>query len=382
MKIALVLTNDWELFGDGSGDFFDLQYNLLADFLGYAQDKNIPISLMAEVMQQLEFKKHAESNPKFPIIAKAWEEIVLRTIGAGGDAQLHIHPQWREARLTASGWQLDMSATALGKIDKSEINKFIREGKGYLESFIKPQFPEYNCTVFRAGAYCIEPAENVIPILQKYGFSADSSVTKGLVNENFFDYSNAYSNWKSWITTKSDIKKSDPEKKGILEMPIYSNNSLDSPALKKFLPKIYYFLKYGVNVPADELAWQKEKDKIKEQRYPRSQRYYKSNQKKDIYFYKKAIIGMTNVQLDYDYLPAHVFVEIIENLYKQLKNIYSSEEITIPIIASGHLKDIHNLNNIKKIIILLKEKMPNLVEFCTISKAQELIMNNEKGYRL
>ena len=33
MKIGLVLTNDWELFGDGSGDYYELQYKPLEDLL-------------------------------------------------------------------------------------------------------------------------------------------------------------------------------------------------------------------------------------------------------------------------------------------------------------------------------------------------------------
>ena len=65
MKIGLVFTNDWELFGDGSGDYFEVQHNPLKDLLKVFDKYNAKLSIMAETFQQLKHREHIESNLKF-----------------------------------------------------------------------------------------------------------------------------------------------------------------------------------------------------------------------------------------------------------------------------------------------------------------------------
>ncbi len=377
MKIGIVLTNDWELYGDGSGDYFDIQHNILNEYLNtLSSDFDAPISLFAEVMQQIEHRKYSKTIEEHKYIAEKWEEIVLKTIELGSDVQLHLHPQWLGAKFIDGKWSLNMNSTAIGQIPIAQIDELISKGKSTLESLIQPQFPNYKCNIFRAGAYCIEPSENVIPILKKYSFIADSSVTKGLVNKGFYDYSKVQSNGEPYFTTESDIKQTGKKGDGLLEMPIFSDTAIDSPIIRKFLPNFYYRLRFGSAVPKDELDWMTERSAVKETRYPSANRYYK---RRDFNFFRKAIFGKDTVQLDYDNLPASIFVKLIENFYKSLVHNNISDNVIVPIIASGHFKDIHNLNNLKKIFKLLDLKMKNRYKFLTISKAVELTMNKING---
>jgi len=52
MKLALILTNDWELFGDGSGDYFEIQHKPLEELLDTVEDHGAKLTVMAEVGQQ------------------------------------------------------------------------------------------------------------------------------------------------------------------------------------------------------------------------------------------------------------------------------------------------------------------------------------------
>ena len=175
MKLALILTNDWELFGDGSGDYFEVQQKPLLEFLDLADAYSAKITLMAEVMQQFAHKEHGFSE-----IAQAWEQAVLRTISAGSDVQLHIHPQWLDSIRTPESWVLNYDNWVLGKLEPEIIYKLLSDGKNYLENIIRSVKPDYNCNIFRAGAYCIEPSKNVVEILTKLNFKVDTSVTKGM----------------------------------------------------------------------------------------------------------------------------------------------------------------------------------------------------------
>ncbi len=379
MKLAIVLTNDWELFGDGSGDYFEVQHERLAEFLDLSGEYDAKISLFAEVLQQIHHRKYIESESAFLDIVNAWDDIVLRTIREGSDVQLHLHPQWINAKRENGKWSLNMNNTSIGLADSKDATLAISEGKSYLESLIKPIFPEYSCKVFRAGAYCIEPSSGIIPILKENDIIADSSVTKGLVNKDFFDYSNAESNFIPWHTKLTDIKAAGRQSEGVVELPIYSTIGVDSPIIRKFSPKLYYKLKYRANVGNDELQWIAEKERIKEIRYPRANRYYKANEKKHLGYYLKAILGISANQLDYDFLPASAFVKILDELYKKIEKSDYNKHSYIPIIASGHFKDIHNLNNLKKIFKLLNEKMSNRTEFWTISRAVDFILENKLG---
>jgi hypothetical protein len=44
MRLGLVLTNDWELYGDGSGDYFEVQERPLRSLLRAAEDYGAKIT--------------------------------------------------------------------------------------------------------------------------------------------------------------------------------------------------------------------------------------------------------------------------------------------------------------------------------------------------
>lgn len=371
MKIGLVFTNDWELFGDGSGDYFEVQHNPLKDMLKVFDRYNAKLSIMAETYQQIKHREHIESNSKFGEIVESWERILQESYKKGHDVQLHIHPQWKESNYSNGEWELGTN-WSIGKRDKNEIFEIVNQCSNYLKSVIQEVDSDYNCQVYRAGAYYIEPSENVIKVLKKLNFICDTSVTKGTYVDEYYNYKDANSNIIPWTIGERGVKYVDNTSE-FVELPIYSKISIDSEGIKKFFPKVYYKLKFGVNVSDEELEWMKERDKVKSIRYPSSRRAYKKHENKNLAWYFDKILSKNAIQLDYDYIPSSAFVKIIENI---LNNKELEKYSILPVVASGHVKDMHNTKNIEKILDELTSKFPNQIEFWNISDAAKFTQNN------
>ncbi len=375
MKLALIFTNDWELYGDGSGDYFEVQHQPLIDLISLMNGYGAKLSIMAEIFQQIKHEELSSTNPDFKKITEAWKDILRESYTKGHDVQLHIHPQWNEAKLENNEWVLGDN-WSIGKRSKEQIEAFIQMGKSYLESTLQEVDSNYKCEVYRAGAYYIEPSNNVIDTLKKNEFICDTSVTKGTYVDNYYDYRKAYSNLLPWSIGNEGVTKK-VENSSLIEIPINSAISLDSEAFKKFLPDFYYKLKFGVSLTEAEKSWMRERDKVKSVRYPVSRRAYKKHENKNISWYVNKIFSVNAIQLDYDYVPSSVFVKILKNILsdKQIAK-YKNKDIIIPVVASGHVKDMHNTDNVKRILEGIKNELSDKVEFWTISEAAKYAKEN------
>lgn len=370
MKIALILTNDWEIFGDGSGDFFEIQYKPTLELIKLLKSEGATMSFMAEVFQQLKHLEFAESYPELKKITTLWEDAIINAIQNNCDVQLHIHPQWIDATYNQGKWHLDMEKSAISALNENEFRNIITNAKNYLENLIQKENPAYKCIAFRAGNYLIQPSEMPIKVLSELGIKSDLSVTKWLYSNGNYDFRTAYSNFIPWFIEPKDINLRFNQNTGILEFPIYSVKHLNSPVLRKFIPKIYYKLRYSINIETIDIKWQKTKDKVKEDRYPKKHRYYKTTEKKNLFWYLKKIISYETIQLDYDHLYPQFFVKIIEDSLKNRNAIDFAKYFEyIPLVATGHIKDIHDLENIKRILRLLNKKFGNQIEYWTITQA-------------
>ena len=142
MKIALVMTNDWELFGDGSGDYFSLQHQPLLNLLEMLKEYNAKITIMAEVCQQFAFNQLANDHEFAKNISKSWESILKKVISYKSDVQLHIHPQWLGFKYHNDSFHLNMNNWSLADHSLDTINTLITTGKEYLEFTLQKEFPK------------------------------------------------------------------------------------------------------------------------------------------------------------------------------------------------------------------------------------------------
>ena len=192
-KIKLLLTCDYEVFGNGSGDIGKCMIEPTDRLLKLFGEYGARLTLFAEVCEMWAF---GQSLPQQDNPEKKAQNQLIQAVTTGHDVQLHIHPQWFNYKhLDDGAWELDQAIWRTGLIAKEKGMPFLLEGlkkgKEYLENLLQPIDTSYRCSSFRAGALSIQPELEVLQALTKLGFKNDSSVAAGLSNHHhptFFDF--------------------------------------------------------------------------------------------------------------------------------------------------------------------------------------------------
>ena len=369
MKLGLIITNDWEVFGDGSGDYFELQQKPLTALLKVIEDYGAKLTVMAEVGQQWAHQRIAEQEPWAREVAASWESMLKDTVRRQFDVQLHLHPQWLNAKYTDKRWQLSLNEWSVGGLAPSTLEAVLRRAKHYLDNLLKPVCPGYECLAFRAGSYCIEPSQCVIKGLLDTGFICDSSVTKGLHNPLFFDYRDAFSHFMPWFTSSEDVKYRSESTSGLLEMPICSHATFDSPILRKLVsPQLFYWLFQGVRINQNDRKWLAKQRQSTLRKYPLGNRPFLAEKIKSVQWLVSNLLSKTAIQLDYDFLPPKVFVKFLRDILEKHRTV-GLDGVTIPIVASGHTKNMHSPENIARILETVQTTLQGQVVYWTLREA-------------
>ncbi|MEE8268985.1 MAG: hypothetical protein V3R23_03115 [Nitrospinaceae bacterium] len=177
--IYLVLTDDWELRGDGSGDMDAIQLEPMRRLASLYETHGARGSFFVEVMQQRTFRRYQAEYPELKTQADDWEAQVKDVYQRGHDIQLHIHPQWTRAEYREGSWKLEGKWSILD-YPPEEADGLIRESKNFLEDLLRPIDPDYRCLAFRAGAWCVAPSPHILSQLAKAGIILDASIVEGL----------------------------------------------------------------------------------------------------------------------------------------------------------------------------------------------------------
>lgn len=232
--MQLIITIDYELFGDGSGDVFDTMIHPTEEFLYLCKKHQIKSTIFFEVIEYLKLKEEWERGNKMGYSnnpAMAIEEQILKAYKEGHDIQLHIHPQWINAIYKNREWILDNRYWKLpnvpGEADADfpiGLDALIKLSKKAIESIIKPIDPGYETNIFRAGGFNIYPSHRIIPVLRENGFIADSSVFAGAYEESersHFDYRNISNDLPYWWVKDSVIQPA-TKPQDFLEIPVFA----------------------------------------------------------------------------------------------------------------------------------------------------------------
>ena len=237
----LILTLDYELWGDGSGNVFQQIIEPTNKILNICDENKIKITIFFEAIEYLKLREEWEKGnsmgyDKNPITAI--EDQLQKAALNGHDIQLHIHPQWVNAKYSNDKWEVDFSNWRLGdfRIDSDySIEDLLRDGKKTLEDFIKPVIFDFECIALRAGGYNIMPSKEVFSAMQSLGLKADSSVFPGGYVNGYlsrFDYRNIPLGLDYWWANSNDITQMSDNEKEIMEIPIFA---LMQPRWKKIL---------------------------------------------------------------------------------------------------------------------------------------------------
>ena len=225
----LLLTLDYELFGDGSGDVFKHIVEPTNTIIDVAERYGAKITVFFEVVEYWRLKQEWESgnhmgydrNP-----AEAMEQQVLDMISRGHDVQLHLHPQWVDAKWDNDHWVVDYKNWRLGTFASSSMTtkELISKGKTTLEEIIRSYFPDYKCYAIRAGGYNAQPSDEILNAMHEFGLEVDSSIVPGakeLGTLSFYDYSCSPNNLGYWFVSEK-LEEPGNESSDIVEFPIVS----------------------------------------------------------------------------------------------------------------------------------------------------------------
>ncbi len=226
----LILTLDYELYGDGSGDVFKHIVEPTDRILKICDEKRIKITLFFEALEYIKLKEqwnagHQMGYQEDPILAI--ESQLTQMALNGHDIQLHVHPQWINAKYIDNKWQVDLDNWRLGDFSVEQnytIEDMLREGKETIESIIQETVPDYCCTILRAGGYNVIPSDEVYTAMVNLGLKVDSSVYPGGYETGIlsrYDYRKTPVNEDYWQANPGDFSKQ-ADKSEVIEIPIFA----------------------------------------------------------------------------------------------------------------------------------------------------------------
>lgn len=226
MKSNILLTLDYELYGNGSGDVFKHIIEPTQKILQICNTFNAKITIFFEVIEYWKLKEEWEKgndmgyiNNPIASMEKQLQEAYLN----GHDIQLHLHPQWVDAEWAHGAWVVNNEEWRLGgyrKNSSTEIYNLIKKGKETIEQIIKIVDPNYICSTLRAGGYNIQPSNEIVNAMKLLGMKADSSILPGAIeqgNLSRYDFSKIPNDKGFW---ECDDELEGEGNNGIVEIPI------------------------------------------------------------------------------------------------------------------------------------------------------------------
>jgi len=171
----LILTVDYELFGDGSGCIDACVIAPTDEILAIANTHSAPVSFFVDAS---EFAAIRDLAPTLGIAAV--EAQISAAADNGHRIELHLHPQWHGAIRRDDGWKLDYDKWRIGDLSEAEIADVASVGLDYLHS-LAPSSDEH-CNVFRAGGWAIQPSTATLKVLRDQGILMESTVAHGAYN--------------------------------------------------------------------------------------------------------------------------------------------------------------------------------------------------------
>lgn len=224
MKFHLILTLDYELFGNGSGCIRHCIVEPVKRLLEITARHGAPVTFFVDALEfdviSREFEKGAlpDTYDAFPEL-----EEQLRDLGSSSNSiQLHLHPQWLNATYADGSWQLDYDLWRIGDLASERIDDAVSRGIAYLSKFCSRK----SIDTFRAGGWAIQPSARVLASLRRQGIERDSTVAPGLINRSrgeWFDFRQTPPH-PFWPVVDNVCVLCDSPQNDFLEMPIATAN--------------------------------------------------------------------------------------------------------------------------------------------------------------
>jgi len=370
--IHLILSLDYEIFGNGAGDVMRDVIEPTSRILNICDRYGAKLTIMFEVAEYWAFKQMEDRLDVGYSPAKAMEEQAREAIRRGHDVQLHLHPQWIGAELDGCLWRLKIGQWCIADLphglgdrgDEYSIMGALSKGKQTLEQILRPINSTYQCIAFRAGGFNIQPSLKVIPAMKAVGLLIDSSIVQGLYKRSSVghcDFRGAVSNHGYWWTTEDDVCLSGPKGEHILEFPVYSK-----------------MRSYIANFRWSKLRTTLKRRKI-ESRYPSAINQARGIRSTTSLMEVLMKLGsMHPVNVDFCKLSAQSMVKAVEEVLRKNNNTNNDVGRTVPLVLIGHSKDFWNDKHLDSFLSAMQRYSDSNggIKFSTFSEVAEKIARN------
>ena len=369
--IYLAFVDDWELRGNGSGDIEDIQFRPMRELINIYNNYGIKGSFNVEVLQQLTFREFENNHPELKVLADKWDAIVCETLQQGHDIQLHIHPQWTNAKFENGSWQLTSDWSILN-YSEEEAYAILERAKFYFETLLRPIKEEYKCLSFRSGAWCLAPSPFLLEMLVRLGIVYDISIVGGVHYDTKnikLDYRRCEETFSPFYPSLKDARKVSHREESIICVPthhfIYPGHMILKRDLKRLVNAIMRRLKPSQKISKPKASGNAElnyEEWIKTEAKP-------SFSKKLITAAKTYLFGdhcISDISaLDYSKLSF-----MINDIRKKVRK---RNHTPIPIILENHTKDIKDFSDIKKFISVISQSED--IECLTLTELAQKLKN-------
>jgi hypothetical protein len=180
----VVLSVDYEIFGNGSGDVLQHVVQPTASMARICRDHGAPLTVFFEAEEYHSFVAYRQ--PLTQALgydpAQRIADQVAALAAQGHDFQLHLHPEWVGARFEQGRWLLHRDHRTVDDLFESqqETTHYMADRKQLLEDLMAAGGVHRKVTTYRAGAFSAQPGAKLLAALAENGFLIDSSVVKGL----------------------------------------------------------------------------------------------------------------------------------------------------------------------------------------------------------
>ncbi len=216
----MILTLDYELFGNGSGCLDSCLRQPVDQCLAVASEVSATVALFVDAPEFLAFR---QTRCYRAASARIEEQLGLAVMN-GHAVQLHLHPQWLGADYQDHHWSLSMNKWRIGDLDKDTIDGLVVTGLAYLRTITGDD--ARHCNTFRAGGWAIQPAAQTLSVLAQRGILMDSTVAPGSYNPargDWYDFRRAPLA-AAWPVMDDICQVSAGDRAALMEVPIATHS--------------------------------------------------------------------------------------------------------------------------------------------------------------
>lgn len=335
--MEIILSVDYEIFGDGSGDCKHCRIRpsrRLLEVLEVVDEAECTFFVdYGEIRAKRRMSRKLNGTASGDGIRECLSETeqqLKEIVERGHDVQLHIHPQWLDAEFEGGRWTVSRDGWSIPSVvesyDYDFLSSLFHEAREYFTDLLKPVDASYDCSVFRAGGWAIQPSRQVLSALRENNFVVDSSVVPGMRKDGYdytIDYSEAPRNRTAW---RVDETITEPDAGGeLLEVPI---SSLNLWGFQRLVRENVIARKWG-------------------DAYPAGCEGTSFDEGLGFLDYMKWLFTNQHTPLDFCHFRTPALVEYVERFLKSGKEL---------VVMMGHTKEFHDTDGFRSLLNELEDR--------------------------